>query len=1017
MQTTKSLQKIPTGPRRVLAFLSLTGLLLILSACSPEQVAKPDEAVAAETSGEGWTLIADGEARGVIYLAGEATPTATYAAEELRDHLQLVTGVDVPIVREMPEDEATPVVLVGPSAAAAARGVDTEDLFPAGFRIRSGDNWLVLLGDDSDGSPFLHTQWKQRDPVANGTLHAVYRFLEETAGVRWFMPGELGTVAPQASELIVPPLDRRVSPGFELRMPRMSRTWDPKHPTYVQHDGEGGRWLLRAGFGADRGLDVEFTHSFSWLADHHWSGYGKKQNLQATKPHIFAELPDGKRDFNTTSYGHGNLCLSHPDTVEEFVKLLRYIFDEHYPNLRGYSIVPNDVWIPCHGECCLAGLDPAMREEIRNAGMDQQGGTPRLTLTREQLDRFREASSLVFWDFVVKVARQIEQSHPDRLVGVLGGYEGYGNPEIAAQFDLPSNLAVSVTKSRKAFWNPEARERSREMLRAWSKLTDHLHVWEYYLWEWRDWGGRTKMSGYPVFFPELLQDDIRFMREIGVRGDKVESQEMLAHPGLNHLIMYLTGRLLYDPELDVREVLEDYYTKFYGAARDEMKAFWERAEACWMRDTRGLNARTEADKIIETLFTQEDLEVLFGHLEAGMALVPPDSAEHRRIALIAEEMAPVRSRLQPLVPVEWSAWQFRKDPDDRGVRERWFEAAEAAGSEWQEVEVPARLANTDVGPYLGHGWYATTFTVPEEFRGRDLQLLFGGVDEQAWVYVNGTLVGEHSTKSTGLDIGALWDRPFAADVPAAALDPSGLNRLWVRKHSSAGNSGIHRPVRVGLPTLGAPPQFQSATLFPAPEILGTFQEGWSESAITLRGPDGQTASPGTQVLVGHDPQNLYLTFRAEEDGSAPLPSEADGKSWFWGGVGGRSLPRSSSNTLMIEIQPDPAVDRSAAILINASGAHLDFLYGDPAVENPRQWQSKARVAVAVDDKGWSGTVAIPWSSLGVNLHAGLAVKANITRVRSGQANSAWSPLPPTWNAATAADRGRERFGTLHFLED
>jgi len=53
-------------------------------------------------------------------------------------------------------------------------------------------------------------------------------------------------------------------------------------------------------------------------------------------------------------------------------------------------------------------------------------------------------------------------------------------------------------------------------------------------------------------------------------------------------------------------------------------------------------------KFIETFFTQEDLAILFGHLETGMNLVPPDSAEHRRIALIAEEMAPVRTRLQPV---------------------------------------------------------------------------------------------------------------------------------------------------------------------------------------------------------------------------------------------------------------------------------------------------------------------------------------------------------------------------------
>ena len=39
-------------------------------------------------------LISDGKAHGVIYLATGATPTARYAAEELRDHLKLATGAE-----------------------------------------------------------------------------------------------------------------------------------------------------------------------------------------------------------------------------------------------------------------------------------------------------------------------------------------------------------------------------------------------------------------------------------------------------------------------------------------------------------------------------------------------------------------------------------------------------------------------------------------------------------------------------------------------------------------------------------------------------------------------------------------------------------------------------------------------------------------------------------------------------------------------------------------------------------
>ena len=74
-----------------------------------------------EPVAEAGVLIADGKARGVIYLAPEATPTARYAAAELRDHVKLATGAELPITNALPEEPATPVILVGPSAAAEGR--------------------------------------------------------------------------------------------------------------------------------------------------------------------------------------------------------------------------------------------------------------------------------------------------------------------------------------------------------------------------------------------------------------------------------------------------------------------------------------------------------------------------------------------------------------------------------------------------------------------------------------------------------------------------------------------------------------------------------------------------------------------------------------------------------------------------------------------------------------------------------------------------------------------------------
>ena len=159
------------------------------------------------------------------------------------------------------------------------------------------------------------------------------------------------------------------------------------------------------------------------------------------------------------------------------------------------------------------------------------------------------------------------------------------------------------------------------------------------------------------------------------------------------------------------------------------------------------------------------------------------------------------------VPADWKAlpdalptplgpWVFRKDPLDAGVKQKWF-AADAPVDEWSPIPVPAFWAESEtVGKYEGAGWYRTTFKVPAEWKGRPVRVLFGAADEQAWVYVNGSLVREHTAASEMKPFADLWDVPFAAEVPPAAVRYGEENLLVVRMHNALANGGLWRPVLV-----------------------------------------------------------------------------------------------------------------------------------------------------------------------------------------------------------------------------
>lgn len=138
-------------------------------------------------------------------------------------------------------------------------------------------------------------------------------------------------------------------------------------------------------------------------------------------------------------------------------------------------------------------------------------------------------------------------------------------------------------------------------------------------------------------------------------------------------------------------------------------------------------------------------------------------------------------------------WQFREDPAGQGEAGGWH-LADFDDSTWSEMPVPAFWAETEVGDYIGNGWYRTTFVVPTDWAGHPVELLFGSVDEQAWVYVNGRQIREHSAASEGLPEDQIWDTPFIAVVEPDALNYGEENVLAVRVYASRGNAGIWRPV-------------------------------------------------------------------------------------------------------------------------------------------------------------------------------------------------------------------------------
>ena len=91
--------------------------------------------------------------------------------------------------------------------------------------------------------------------------------------------------------------------------------------------------------------------------------------------------------------------------------------------------------------------------------------------------------------------------------------------------------------------------------------------------------------------------------------------------------------------------------------------------------------------------------------------------------------------------------------------------------------------------YNGSAWYAVPLSIPKEWKGKEIALVFGAVDESAWVYVNGKLCGSQVYKG-----GDDWKKPFTIVITDAMDWSKGNQSLFVRVEDNGGLGGLWRPV-------------------------------------------------------------------------------------------------------------------------------------------------------------------------------------------------------------------------------
>ena len=252
-----------------------------------------------------------------IVVGENPAPSRQYAAEELRDWTQRLTGVTLSIEANRPANLAG--VFLDEPDAGSGLGED-------GFRLH------VENGD-------LHITGGRR-----GVLYGVYELLEEYGGIGWFASWR--TVVPDTGRLAVPAdLDDTQIPAFFLR----GRSWydlqlDTDFACRLRCNG-------RAAYLRGKGMQFDERHGgTAWRQS--GSGHSLGRLLPASEygenhPEYFAEI-NGVRQTREVQP-----CLTNPDVLEIVTSNLFAIIRAD-PDADCYDVTQNDYDRYCTCARCRA---------------------------------------------------------------------------------------------------------------------------------------------------------------------------------------------------------------------------------------------------------------------------------------------------------------------------------------------------------------------------------------------------------------------------------------------------------------------------------------------------------------------------------------------------------------------------------------------------------------------------------------------------------------------------------------
>jgi hypothetical protein len=456
-------------------------------------------------SAAGLVLASHGRSEYTVVIAPGASTTVKHAAEELSRDLKEISGATLLVTSGKAHG---PAIFVGarPDLPSSFQRVRLDSLAAEAF-VEHTDRRNLYLAGRGDRS----------------TLYAVYSFLEDHLGARWYAPD--ATALPRQETVRIPDLNETQSPGFQYR---------DTSEAVVFREAQWDAHLKLDGVSVPDQADLGGNNRLFNGAENFYALVPPDRYF-ATHPDYYS-LVNGKRDASIVS----QLCLSSPGVFNVVVAAL-VAEAKAKPKELTLGLSPNDaVAGNCQCDACRAA--------------DTKFGSPGGTLL----------------DFVNKVAAAVQAELPDRKIWVETlAYQYTEKAPTPGTIAPASNVLVCLAPIYACDGHPLATDpqnkTSNEALLAWAKIAPgHLQIWHYVV------NFHHYAQPYPNW--DELGADVAYYQDNGVSGMFGEG-DSTGNCDLQTMHTWVMAHLFWKPHQSVWALIRDFCDGYYGKAGPDIYSY------------------------------------------------------------------------------------------------------------------------------------------------------------------------------------------------------------------------------------------------------------------------------------------------------------------------------------------------------------------------------------------------------------------------------------------------------------